>query len=608
MFGKTTHLELPRRLTSYYFLFGLASVSWLTVGVVLVSQSMVGSHAENNCLAALGTTASDAAKEYRAGGGDRLQGFVDRAHSAAGWVYCALVGPEGRYVAHSLRDRVGQPADRPTGAAMQWGDVERVRFVDSQSRLVREYRTTIRSQGQTLGTLLVAVEEPTVWSALRYMAEYAPATVLGPLFLMCCGAFALRRTVRPLSPIEAQLCQVAAAPADAEFTLSPVASGAAVAEGWNRLAERCNHARQAGRLDSRLAEALEGFRQRKAGQILNSLPDGVALTDDQGRVTFANHALGAILAAPGDHDTLGGRTMEDLLGLDAESDTGKAFFDPDSRARTVVVELARSGEAAAGVLRVARHPLRSATGTAAGGHVWSLRDVTQQKLAEQMRNQFVNSATHELRTPLANIKAYAETLVLSEMLDVERQKEFCNTINAEATRLARFIDDLLSLSSMEVGSLALARQETDLERMFREAIDKVRPQMQQKQITLRCALPEKLPKLKVDKDKIVATLVNLLGNAAKYTPEGGQVQLKVQVKENALQIEVEDSGYGISAEDLPRLFDKFFRSSDPRVQKQSGSGLGLSLVQEVVRLHGGKIGVQSELNKGTRFTLTMPMG
>jgi signal transduction histidine kinase len=131
--------------------------------------------------------------------------------------------------------------------------------------------------------------------------------------------------------------------------------------------------------------------------------------------------------------------------------------------------------------------------------------------------------------------------------------------------------------------------------------------MAQKHIELRSSFPEKLPKLKLDKDKIVATLVNLLGNAAKYTPEGGQVHFKVQLKQDALQIDVEDTGFGISAEEVPKIFDKFFRSSDPRVQQQSGSGLGLSLVQEVVRLHGGKLSVQSELNKGTRFTVTLPL-
>jgi signal transduction histidine kinase len=102
--------------------------------------------------------------------------------------------------------------------------------------------------------------------------------------------------------------------------------------------------------------------------------------------------------------------------------------------------------------------------------------------------------------------------------------------------------------------------------------------------------------------------VNLLGNAAKYTPEKGYVQLKVEVRSDALVVEVEDSGIGISAADLPKVFDKFFRSPDPRVQQETGSGLGLSLVQEVVRLHGGKLQVHSELNKGSRFIMTLPVG
>jgi len=303
-----------------------------------------------------------------------------------------------------------------------------------------------------------------------------------------------------------------------------------------------------------------------------------------------------------------GKTMGELLALESETEPGKTFLDPESLARPVVAEVSRSGDRSQGVLRVARHPLRGAKGSRGPGHIWSVRDITQQKLAEQMRNQFVNSATHELRTPLANIKAYAETLSLSEMLEVEKQKEFCNTINSEATRLARLIDDLLSISSMEVGALSLARQETDVERMLHEAVDKVRPQMAQKHITLHASFPEKLPKLRLDKDKISGTLVNLLGNAAKYTPEGGQVHFKAQVKPDTLQIDVEDTGFGISAEELPKVFDKFFRSSDPRVQQQTGSGLGLSLVQEVVRLHGGRLSVQSELNKGTRFTVTLPLG
>jgi two-component system phosphate regulon sensor histidine kinase PhoR len=606
MLNKTTHLELPRRVTAYYLVFALAAIVWLAGGIVFVSKAILSSQAESACLANLGKATGLVATEFRNGGPEAVQAFLSRWTTQHALAWCALADPKGTFVAHSKPERIGQPAQDPTGAAVQWGEASRVRFVDDQSRVVREYRTPVYSGGKTLGTLYLAVVEPGLWSVVRTLAEYAPAAVLGPLLLMSLGVMALRRTVRPLSQIEAQLERLSAAEVPDDVELTPVLPASSAALGWNRLAEERAAAHARSGLESRLTEALEGFRQRKADLILNSLPDGVALTDNEGRVTFANQALAALLGLR-EGSAPSGRTMEQLLGT-AATGPGSPFTDPESRDRTVVMELDRSGDMAQGVLRIARHPLRLAKGSPSAGHVWSIRDITQQKLAEQMRNQFVNSATHELRTPLANIKAYAETLVLSEMLDVEKQKEFCNTINAEATRLARFIDDLLSISSMEVGSLSLARQETDVERLLREVLEKVRPQMLQKRIALRASLPEKLPKLRLDKDKITATLVNLLGNAAKYTPEGGQVHFKVLAKDDVLQIEVEDTGFGISPSELPRIFDKFFRSSDPRVQEQTGSGLGLSLAQEVVRLHGGKIQVHSELNKGTRFTVTLPLG
>lgn len=604
MLHTTTHVELPRRVTAYYLVFGLAALVWLCAGSVWVTQSLLGSRAESACLADLGQAAREVAAEHRTGGQPAVQSCLERWARKRHLAWCALADARGQYLAHSDPRRVGHSAEHPTGATVEWGEASRVRFIDERSRLVRLYRTAVYSEGKMLGTLFLAVVEPSVWDVVRTTAEYVPAAVIGPLLLMSLGVMALQRTVRPVALIEEQLSHLAAASHPEEVALVPVPGANAIAEGWNRLVEHRAAWLSQAALDRRLSEALEGFRQRKADQILNSLPEGVALTDREGRVTFANQALAALLGHA-DHTALLGRPMQELLALESHGEN--LFANPEAAARSVVRELGRSGDMAQGVLRVARYPLRAAEGQSAGGHVWSVRDITQQKLAEQMRNQFVNSATHELRTPLANIKAYAETLALSDMLDIEKQKEFCNTINAEATRLARFIDDLLSISSMEVGALALARQETDLERLFREVLDKVRPQMVQKRIILQAALPEKLPKLKLDKDKITATLVNLLGNAAKYTPEGGQVQFKVQAKDDVLQIEVEDTGIGISAAELPRIFDKFFRSADPRVQQQTGSGLGLSLAQEVVRLHGGRIQVHSELNKGTRFIVTLPM-
>lgn len=160
---------------------------------------------------------------------------------------------------------------------------------------------------------------------------------------------------------------------------------------------------------------------------------------------------------------------------------------------------------------------------------------------------------------------------------------------------------------MEVGALTIDRQKVETERLFAEVLSKVESIMQQKQIVFDVDLPPKMPELHLDKDKLVAVVVNILGNAAKYTPGGGRVTLRVRVDDESLRVAVQDTGVGISAEDLPRLFEKFFRSDDPRVQAETGTGLGLSLTQEVVRMHGGEITVESELNKGSTFTVSLPL-
>jgi two-component system phosphate regulon sensor histidine kinase PhoR len=279
----------------------------------------------------------------------------------------------------------------------------------------------------------------------------------------------------------------------------------------------------------------------------------------------------------------------------------------ENRDHSVVTELVRGVNGQRCVIRVARHPICIVGGGKQEAHVWTARDVTQQKLAEEMRDQFVDTATHELRTPLANIKAYAETLALADVIDVEQQKQFLNTINSEATRLARFVDDLLSVSSMELGSLSLNKQVTDLGRMLNEVLSKIRPQVAEKQLTLEVLLPEKLPEPVLDKDKVATVLVNLLGNAVKYTPAGGRITFRVHATDQQLEIDVEDTGVGIAEDEVAKVFDKFFRSGDPRVQEQTGTGLGLALAQEVVRLHGGRISVDSELNKGSTFTVLLPL-
>ena len=601
--ASTHQIDVSRRALSYFLAFGMLAVGWFVAGQPTISKAIMTDQAESACLTRLGRAATRVLSCYL-DTPDELPALVARLATEGSLTYCAVVSPEGKFVAHSQPKLVGQPASEPSGAVAQWGDVRRIRFVDDESRILRVYSTPLKRGEKTHGTLQMAVCDPTFLAGVMATAEHATIWVVGPVAVIVSGGYVLRRTLRPMSKIESQLSALAAVPPEAPLAVHPTEGASTVGAGWNRIVSQLTErASPAVSLESRLGKVLEGFRQRKSEQILNSLPDGIAVTDGEGQITFANQALVALLAAG---DVLTGKTMPDCLGLDAAAHPDHPLLDAELGLRDVVAELGRSGDTSQGVLRIARYPLR---GEASGGvgHIWCVRDVTQQKLADQMRNQFVYSATHELRTPLANIKAYAETLALSDVLSVDQQKEFCNIINTEATRLSRLIDDLLSISRMQSGSMTLERQVTDFERLLRETIENVRPQMVQKRIVFDSHLPEKLPELVVDKDKLAVALVNLLGNAAKYTPDGGRVTLTVEVRGNQVFVHVEDSGIGISVEDLPKLFDKFYRSSDPRVQEITGSGLGLALTHEIVRLHNGKLTVQSELDKGSKFSMMLPL-
>jgi two-component system phosphate regulon sensor histidine kinase PhoR len=599
---------LSRKIVAYYLVFCLSSVCWVAVALLITAHALLTDRAANGCLSRLGKAGAAIEIHWvRHKDAEGLGEIVAQLRHECPAAYWAIVGLDGRFLAHTDPSQIGKPAGEPPGERGQVGDAASVRYREPSGRMLQEYRAALTAGNNPFGELRVAVEEPTFAATIQAAASSAPIAVLAPMSLVAAGAVVLSRLVRPVASIETRLREIAQAPIDAEVRPAAVRARDAASLGWNRVVDEVERGRlgplRADAADA-LSQAADQRSQAQFEQILQRLSDGVAVTDAEGRIAFANRAVAALLGEGVEADGLQGACLEDRLLRIAECPGDSDLLSPAAQKRTVVAELAQRDGEMERVLRVARLPLE---GRPQQGHVWSLRDVTQQKLAEQTRDRFIDTATHELRTPLANSKAYAETLASADYIDVELQKEFCNTINSEVTRLARFIDDLLSISSMEVGALTIERQKIETERLFGEVLAKVAPLMQKKQLGFQVALPPKMPELHVDKDKIVAVLVNILGNAAKYTPEDGRVSLKVKVEDGKFRASVEDSGVGISAEDIPRLFEKFFRSEDPRVQAEVGTGLGLSLAREVVRMHGGEIAGESQLNKGSTFTVSLPL-
>jgi signal transduction histidine kinase len=437
------------------------------------------------------------------------------------------------------------------------------------------------------------------------LTEQVSIAVAAPLLMLLIGGIILRRAVRIHELIETQLQQLHANAATGNV-LRPLIAATPVASGWNKLLQQVNDQQALQSLERRLSDSLESTSVNRWEAIANAISDGIAVTDREGLVIMFNRPLIALLGKEETPNLRDQDLIQWMLPLVNQA-SGEQLIDSVRRSNQFSLDLLLGEETNNGVCRLSRTPLVTQHFDA-GCSLWRLRDVTQQKLADEMRDQFVFTATHELRTPLANIIAYAEALIENDDIDVEQQKGFYNILMSEATRLSRFVDDLLNVSQMETGGISITRHETDVERLISEATAKVRPMMDKCSQQFECKMPAKLPKLQIDKDKAVAALVNLLSNASKYTGEGGNIRLLVELDNEAIHLQVCDSGIGIAEEELPKLGEKFFRSQDSRVRDVTGSGLGLAFVQEVARLHGGRVTISSELNVGSQFTLTLPLG
>ncbi len=455
-----------------------------------------------------------------------------------------------------------------------------------------------------LAGLFVCLVSALILAARGSLFDLVSLVALGPLLLLLLGAIVLHQTVRLYSRIEVDLLRLSQDGTATFADIRPLRGDEPAVWGWNALVERLATQESLKSLESRVVQAMDQRKDQQLLDVFNSLTDAIVVTDSVGRIVLANKALFAIADLPSEEEL----TRQDLFStlriaqaINGE-DVRQAFAQMSGH---VVMELQRTNRIEDGVWRISRSPLRS--GDRESQQLWTVRDITQQALVNQSRNEFVSTATHELRTPLANIMAYAETLVGHDKIDVEQQKEFCNVICSEAARLSRFVDDVLNVSQIESGAFRIDRRETDLERLLMQVIEHVRPQMVGKQIDFTVKLPPKLPKVHADRDKFHAALVNLLGNAAKYTPEGGAVHFEVESLPTQIVFHVQDNGFGISESDLPRVFEKFYRSRDERVSQLSGNGLGLAFTHEVIRLHGGRINVDSQINEGSRFTVTLPL-
>ena len=327
---------------------------------------------------------------------------------------------------------------------------------------------------------------------------------------------------------------------------------------------------------------------------LNSTADAVFALDRDGQIVFAN------------------RPAEELFGRTSEEMEGHPFgwVVPDQQVLDATRAARLEGRQASCIIeRPNRRYLELVMTPILEGGAWSAlvvcHDLTEVKRTELVRRDFVANVSHELRTPLAAIKSVLETLADGALDDRQTAEAFLGRADAEVDRLVRMVEELLTLSRMESGELAMSREPVDLGDVLREVVARLREQAERHELTLRLDVATPLPTVLGDADRLERAVVNLVRNGIDFTPGGGTVSVRAGARDGAVVIEVADTGVGIAREDLPRVFERFYRAD--RARKGEGTGLGLAIVKHTVEAHGGSVGVESDEGRGATFRLTIPI-
>lgn len=243
-----------------------------------------------------------------------------------------------------------------------------------------------------------------------------------------------------------------------------------------------------------------------------------------------------------------------------------------------------------------------------GGLVLTKHIVSKEMAVAKLKSDFVSNVSHELRTPLALIRLYAETLELGRINTEDKKEQYYRIIRKESERLTALINNILDFSRIEAGRKEYEFRETDIAELVHNTLDSYRYQVEQQGFELEENIEPNLPTVFVDREAIARALVNLVNNALKYSDREKFLGVKLYKDQKAVKLEVVDHGIGIDRRDQTKIFEKFYRAGDPLVHNTKGSGLGLSLVRHISQAHGGDIEVESSPGRGSKFTLSLPLG
>ena len=499
-----------------------------------------------------------------------------------------IIAPDGKVLGDSQENSsmMENHASRPeVKDALTSGLGESTRYSTTLGEKMMYVAVPISNQGMILGLARVALPLTTIEKSVNHLTITIGLTMVVIAFLtMLAAGVIARRTTRPIRQLTKATKQITAGQLGQKIVVQTGDEVGQLGIAFNEMSLSLKST-----MDAVSAE------KAKLSTVLNNMLDGVILTDKEGNVSAAN------------------RTAGRLFGFEDRNASGKPIIEVvrDHEVDAVLKMCLQTNKEQSAQFEssVTKRFVRVIAAPVADGKtseiLFLFQDLTEVRNLQTMRKELVGNISHELRTPIAGIKAMVETLRDGAVDDKEAARDFLARIESEVDRLAQTVSELTELSRIETGKAELRIETLNLNSLIKDVIEQLKSLAERQQVTVSANLAPDLPEVRADRDRIRQTIINLVHNAIKFNKVGGNAILSTKTDNTTVTVDISDTGIGISKDDLPHVFERFYKAD--RARSKGGSGLGLAIAKHTIQAHGGKIWVVSEQGKGSTFSFSLPL-